>query len=165
MLTQQELVTNAETQKHIDTVRKYMRMFAVELLKRGEVHDSSKLGDEERPTFTEYTAKLKGMTYGSEEYQKCLEGMKVALDHHYAKNRHHPEHFVEGVDGMTLVDLIEMFCDWFASSERHADGNILKSIDKNKERFSMSDQLTSVLNNTAEHFDLSFRRRMGDGDD
>jgi len=165
MLSQQELITNAETHKHIETVRKYMRMFAVELLKRGEGHDASKLSDDERPTFTEYTSRLKGMTYGSEEYQKCLDEMKVALDHHYAKNRHHPEHFANGIDGMTLIDLIEMFCDWFASSERHSDGNILKSIDKNKERFSMTDQTTEVLKNTAELFDLAFRRRMEDGDD
>jgi hypothetical protein len=164
MLSQQELLTNAETQKHIDTVRKYMRMFAVELLKRGENHDATKLGDEERPTFAEYTSKLKGMTYGSEEYQKCIEAMAPALSHHYAKNRHHPEHFANGIDGMTLLDLIEMFCDWFASSERHADGNILKSIDHNQSRFNMTPQLAEIMKNTAEHFDLSFRRRMEDGD-
>jgi hypothetical protein len=165
MLSQQELATNAETQKHIDTVRKYTRIFAVELLKRGEQHDASKLGDEERPTFAEYTSRLKAMTYGSDEYKKCLDEMKVALTHHYAKNRHHPEHFANGIDGMTLLDLLEMFCDWFAASERHADGNILKSIEKNKERFGMTEQLTTIMNNTAELFDLSFRRRHEDGND
>jgi hypothetical protein len=165
MLSQQELSTNAETQKHIETVRKYLRMFAVELLKRGEQHDATKLGDEERPTFAEYTSKLKGMTYGSDEYKKCLEEMSPALTHHYAKNRHHPEHFANGINGMTLIDLIEMFCDWFSSSERHADGNILKSIEKNQERFEMSDQLTKILNNTAEMFDANFRRRSEDGTD
>ena len=42
---------------------------------------------------------------------------------------------------------------------------ILKSIDKNKERFLMTDQLTEIMNNTAELFDLSFRRRNEDGND
>ena len=32
------------------------------------------------------------LTYGSDEYKACLTEMKPALDHHYAANRHHPEH-------------------------------------------------------------------------
>jgi hypothetical protein len=150
MLTQQELATNAETQQHIDKVRKYLRVVAVELLKRGENHDRSKLEDEERATFSRYTDRLKGLTYGSPEYSQCRQEMAGALTHHYAKNRHHPEHFKNGVPDMTLVDLVEMFCDWFASSQRHADGNILKSIEVNKERFGLGDQLASILENTAE---------------
>lgn len=155
MLSQQELAANAETQRHIDKVRLYLRVVAVELLKRGEQHDQSKLGDEERATFAIYTDRLKAMTYGSEEYNRCRDGMKPALAHHYAKNRHHPEHFKNGVNDMTLVDLLEMFCDWFASSQRHADGNILKSIAINKERFGLSDQLAVILENTAEMLEQS----------
>jgi hypothetical protein len=35
--------------------------------------------------------------------------MGDGLKHHYAHNRHHPEFFGEdGVDGMSLVDVIEM---------------------------------------------------------
>ena len=145
MLSREELEANAETQKHIDAVRRYMRRIAVDLLKRGEGHDASKLGEEEREIFAKYTSRLKGMTYGSAEYEKCREEMKPALDHHYAKNRHHPEHFVAGINDMTLVDVVELFCDWFASSQRHHDGNILKSITHNKERFQISDQLVSLL--------------------
>jgi hypothetical protein len=340
MKTQQELASNEETRNHIDNVRRYLRVFAVELLKRGEQHDQSKLGDVEAPVFAIYTDRLKGMTYGSDEYNKCRAEMKVALDHHYAKNRHHPEFFEnieewrpvvgfetshevsnhgrvrsknrivdrsgptgscfkQGIllkqyitpkgycrlqlqDGdnrknamvhrlvaeafidnddkksevnhkngikddnhisnlewvtssenqihaydndlkkanikyevtceeldittlginkmekelrergydkarasaiwncinnggkhldltftgtllktkedsyisdMTLVDIVEMFCDWFASSQRHADGNILKSITHNKERFGINEQLSTILENTADLFD------------
>jgi len=340
MKTQQELASNEETRNHIDNVRRYLRIFAVELLKRGEEHDQSKLGDVESPVFAVYTDRLKGMTYGSEEYNKCRAEMKVALDHHYAKNRHHPEFFetneewrpVVGfetqydisnygrvrskdrivdrsgptgncfkngiilkqyitpkgycrvqlqsgdkrknamvhrlvakafidninekpevnhkngikddnnisnlewvtssenqihaydtelkkanikyevtcedldittlginkmekelrkrgydrasaaaiwntinnggkhldltftgtllktketsfVSSMNLVDVVEMFCDWFASSQRHADGNILKSIEHNKDRFGMNEQLSTILENTADLFD------------
>jgi len=39
------------------------------------------------------TPKLAGSTYGSEEYKAFLGQMKPALDHHYAVNDHHPEHF------------------------------------------------------------------------
>lgn len=51
---------------------------------------------------------------------------------------------------MNLVDIVEMMCDWISSSQRHADGNILKSIEINKGRFGLSDQMTSILQNTAE---------------
>lgn len=153
MLSQQELATNAETQAHIEKVRKYLRVLAVELLKRGEKHDASKLSDHERPTFAEYTPKLNGMTYGSEEYKQCLAEMESALTHHYAKNRHHPEHYTNGISGMNLIDVVEMFCDWFASSQRHADGNIIKSIENNRERFGLDGQVADILQNTAEMLD------------
>ena len=47
------------------------------------------------------------------------------------------------------VQLLEMICDWKASSERHADGDILKSIEINQERFGYSDDLKNILINTA----------------
>lgn len=50
---------------------------------------------------------------------------------------------------MTLLDLIEMLVDWKASSERHNNGNILKSIEINGNRFGMSPQLIEIFENTA----------------
>ena len=88
-----------------------------------------------------------------EEYYANLEGMKSALDHHYASNRHHPEHFVNGINDMTLIDILEMFCDWKASTLRHNDGNLLKSIETNAERFHMDGQLKQILINTARMLD------------
>jgi len=74
--------------------------------------------------------------------------MNVALGHHYAKNRHHPEHFARGTKDMNLIDLIEMFCDWKAATMRHNDGNLEKSIEKNQTRFGMSEELTEIFKNT-----------------
>ena len=54
---------------------------------------------------------------------------------------------------MNLVDLVEMFCDWKASSMRHIDGNLLKSIDINASRFNMSSQLKQIFINTAKMYD------------
>ena len=71
------------------------------------------------------------------------------LDHHYANYRHHPEHFENGVNDMNLVDVMEMFCDWYAASKRHVNGNIYKSIDISCERFQIDDQLKQILINTA----------------
>jgi len=78
--------------------------------------------------------------------------MGEGLTHHYEANRHHPGHFDDGVNGMTLVDVIEMLADWKAATERHADGDLAKSLEIQRERFSLCDQLGAILRNTAEHF-------------
>jgi hypothetical protein len=69
---------------------------------------------------------------------------------HYVQNTHHPEHYPNGVDGMSLLDLIEMLMDWKAASERHPGGmNIACSIDLSSQRFSVGEQLKQILLNTA----------------
>ena len=90
------------------------------------------------------------MLYGSVE--QFLEGMGEGLAHHYACNRHHPEHFENGVRDMNLIDAVEMLADWKAASERHADGDILKSIALNAERFGYSEQLSDIMRNTVERY-------------
>jgi hypothetical protein len=142
-----------ETQKHIENVRKYIRFMIDKIDMRGVKHDASKLESPEVEVFAEYTPKLNNTTFGSEDYYKNLEQMKPALDHHYAANRHHPEHFVNGINDMTLIDILEMFCDWKASTLRHNDGNLLKSIETNAERFNMEGQLKQILINTARMID------------
>ena len=98
----------------------------------------------------EFTPKLKNCTYGSEEYKNYLKGLKTGLAIHYTNNRHHQEHFENGVQGMNLLDLVEMVCDWKAASERHADGDIYRSLEINQERFGYSDELKSILKNTVD---------------
>ena len=141
--------SKADTLLHIKRVNQLMTEGACELIRRANIHDNSKLESPEKKLFVEFTPKLKNCTYGSEEYQGYLKELKVALDHHYANNSHHPEHYENGVDGMDLFDLIEMFFDWKAAGERHADGNIYKSIDINTVRFKLSEQTASILKNTA----------------
>ena len=50
---------------------------------------------------------------------------------------------------MDLIQLIELFVDWKAASERHNTGNILKSIEINTNRYNLSPQLQKVFANTA----------------
>ena len=142
-----------ETQKHIESVRKYIRFMIDKLDNRGVKHDASKLESPEVELFADVTPKLAETTYGSDEYNGFLEKLKPALDHHYASNRHHPEHFVNGINDMTLIDILEMFCDWKASTLRQNDGNLLKSIESNAERFHMDGQLKQILINTARMID------------
>lgn len=187
-----------DTKAHIARVDELLTMFAKEMLRRGSVHDASKLSDAEKPLFDEFTPKLKDCEYGSDEYKEFLAGLKPALDNHYAKNSHHPEHYPwhcpacnsqysfeeynaapqtsadcearycpscsshsiiyetelmhkpeHGVSGMDLFDLVEMFFDWKAATERMSSGDIHKSIDINTKRFNLSPQLVRILRNTA----------------
>lgn len=152
MLTLEEKATNFETMRHIERVRNLLNVFAQDLLKRGERHDQSKLVPPEVAYFTELTPKLAGVTYNSSEYKAFLKELKPALDHHYANNDHHPEHFKAGIEDMTLPQITEMLADWKAASERHNDGNILKSIEINCERYGINPQLRKILENTAKQY-------------
>jgi len=147
-LTLEEQATNATTMHHINMVQTLLHKIVKELLDRADIHDQSKLESPEVELFTEWTPKLAGSTYGSAEYEGFRKAMGPALLHHYAKNRHHPEHFKEGVNDMSLVDIIEMFCDWKAATMRHNDGNIRKSIAHNANRFDLSPQLVRILENS-----------------
>lgn len=146
--------SRADTLKHSQRVGELMVELSKEILERSTCHDRSKTLPPEVATFDEFTYRLKDATYGSEEYKGFLKEMKPALDHHYANNRHHPEHYVNGINGMTLVDLIEMICDWKAATERMDNGDLDKSLQIQKERFGISDQLLEILYNTASHFGL-----------
>lgn len=141
-----------DTLVHIRRVQGLLMEFERHLSKRSENHDLSKLEEPEKRVFDKYTPLLKALTYGSPEYLASIEKLELALKHqlkhHYAENSHHPEFFQNGVDGMSLVDLVEMLADWKAATEQHANGNLETSIQKNKERFKISDQLTGILENT-----------------
>lgn len=159
-----------DTYDHIGKVRANLNRVIRALIHRAEVHDQSKLEEPELSVFNEYTPKLAESTYGSDEYKSFLEGMKAGLDHHYAQNDHHPEHFYDpdpvvsysageptsrwnrapltGIQAMDLVQLVEMLCDWKAATERHEDGDIRRSIEVNQERFGYGDELKQILLNT-----------------
>lgn len=144
--------STADTVKHIKQVQYFLQLVIEELLTRSRNHDKTKLESPEKEIFDEYTPKLKDSTYMSDEYKQSLEGMGEALKHHYENNRHHPDFFEAGIDGMNLIDLMEMIVDWKAAAYHHTDGDISESLKKNIERFNISPQLASILDNTALFF-------------
>lgn len=137
-----------DTIAHMATVDRFMGQIILNLRKRNAVHDESKLEEPEKSVYDEFTPKLRALTYGSEEYKESLAAMGPALQHHYAANSHHPEHYPNGINGMSLLDLIEMLADWKAATARHADGSIAQSMEVNRKRFAISDQLYEIFQNT-----------------
>lgn len=151
-LTIEQKATNADTSEHIRRVAFWIHTVIKELLDRIDNHDQTKLTSPEVEAFTEFTNKLAACSYGSPEYEGYRKAMGPALKHHYAKNCHHPEFWANGLDDMSLIDILEMLCDWKAATERLNDGNLLKSIDYNADRFSISPQLVKIFKNTAKLF-------------
>lgn len=140
------------TLKHIRRVNELLITAAQELLERAKKHDASKLESPEVELFDQHTSRLASLTYGSPEYTAALEAIKPALDHHYANNSHHSEHYAEGINDMDLFDILEMLLDWKAAGERQTNGNILKSLEVNRSRYKISDQLLRILHNTAHRY-------------
>jgi len=136
------------TKAHIAEVRRLLAKVLSGLARRAILHDLSKLESPEVEHFDRAAFRLAGCAYGSAEYKSGLADLKPALDHHYAVNSHHPEHYPDGILGMDLVDLVEMIADWQAASLRHADGDIRVSIEINQKRFGYSDELKAIFLNT-----------------
>jgi hypothetical protein len=146
-----------ETREHIRRVQHFIHLAIDNLVRRADFHDASKLVAPEVEAFNIATPKLASLEYGSEEYRKSLRELGSALAHHFAYNDHHPEHFENGVAGMSLLSLLEMLCDWRAASERMKqradDPEKVKTFESglayNQERFGYSDELAGILLNTA----------------
>lgn len=138
-----------DTLEHVSNVRYKILTVIEELTYRGINHDATKFLPPEKDAYDEFTESLKHLEYNSPEYKDVLDKMRPAIDHHYQNNSHHPEHYLDGINGMNLFDVIEMLMDWKAAGERHKDRptDIEKSLQINKDRFGMSDQLYQILSN------------------
>lgn len=148
-LTIEEKACNDETWSHINRVAYFLIGAAKHLLDRSLRHDQSKLKSPEVQVFAT-APKLEGIEFGSAEYKSSCDYVAPALAHHYAYNRHHPEHFKNGVEDMNIFDVIEMYYDWMASSERNKNGNIRKSIEMACEKYKINSQLRRILENTVD---------------
>lgn len=137
-----------DTLEHIAKVRARMEEIAYHLRRRAMGHDASKLEEPEKSAFDRMAQKAAKTVYGSDEYKAAIAELGPALAHHYEANSHHPEHWPNGIGDMSLLDLMEMICDWKAAGERFKSGSIAQSLTVNKQRFGISDQLAAILENT-----------------
>lgn len=137
-----------DTLEHISKVQVRIAEVQANLDDRAARHDRSKLEEPEKSGYDRLVGRLAEVVYGTDEYRAARTEAKDTIAHHYAVNTHHPEHYPNGIAGMSLLDVIEMLCDWKAASERTKQGSIAASLAHNKERFGISDQLASILENT-----------------
>ncbi len=109
------------------------------LEKRAIVHDASKFSVDEFAGFVHINRIAREHEYGSPEYMASIvETDAVAL--HYSRNPHHPEHYPNGIDDMTLLDIIEMVADWKAASETYGQTSLEDALAVHVERFGLRDE-------------------------
>ncbi len=141
-----------DVMQHKEMVASWLHNFASLLKGRAETHDNSKLKDPiEKAMFDEWTPELRTRTFGTDHYKQALDAMGEGVKLHYKANRHHPEHYENGVNGMTLVDLVEMVCDWMAAAQKR---NAYVDLNHATERFGLSPQLVDIIANTLREQDF-----------
>lgn len=89
--------STADTLKHSLRVGALLAPVVADLARRAVEHDLSKLADPELSAYNETVPLLRTTTYGTAEYERHRTAMGDALTHHYAHNRHHPEHHQGGI--------------------------------------------------------------------
>lgn len=133
---------------HKEFVESYMNSAAEIISERGLNHDNSKLLSPELEAFDKADLAFKTAKYGSAEYKAAVDSIRPAVEHHYKENSHHPEHYEDGIAGMSLFDLIEMVCDWKAASLRPPGNNLADSFEMTCAKYRIEDPLKSILKNT-----------------
>lgn len=132
--------------KHKFWVLLYIIKFCIILIYKGIIHDISKFKFDEALFFIKIINKLKIIEYGSKEYRKNLRYIRPAIKKHYERNSHHPEFYKskDGIYEMNTFDLIEMCCDWKASSRQHKVRDINKSFKISCDRFNLHDSIQDL---------------------
>ena len=140
-----------DTIRHIIAVRLLLDSVITEINQRAIAHDASKLESPEKEMFEIWRPRLDELSVDSHEYKEALAQMGEGLAHHYRENRHHPEHFKDGIRGMNLIDLLEMVCDWEAAAARKGQAVSMEWASK---RFGISkdDHIYSIIQNTLDLF-------------
>jgi hypothetical protein len=146
-LTDEAFDSGPDTLAHIKRVRSLLAVMEAKLMYRGVAHDASKLAEPERSAYNRAVPEMRKHPYGSPENKAATAELGPALEHHFAHNSHHPEHYPDGIAGMDLLDVVEMLCDWRAAAER-PPGNGMVRMDVNRERYGIEPQLASILANT-----------------
>lgn len=137
-----------DTLDHMHKVQARIQEIVHRLTIRAAHHDLSKLADPEKSLLDALGSQTNLPPYGSPEERARFDALSEFRKHHYAANDHHPEHTADGFRGMSLLSLTEMLCDWEAAGARHVSGGIQRSLEFNRKRFDISDELFAILENT-----------------
>lgn len=84
-----------ETQEHIRAVQARLQEMISALTVRAAYHDRSKLYEPEKAILDAKAGALAELRYGTPEYAAAMAAvdMQPFLEHHYAHNDHHPQHW------------------------------------------------------------------------
>lgn len=143
----EQIETEEYIKGHISRVRRHIHTFIQLLIRRAENHDKSKLEEPELSWWKEMDKEPR-YPYGSEEYKQKIKRWDKVFKHHYKYNRHHPEHYKYGISEMTLIDIVEMMCDWLGYKDTTTVTEALKVCDEQMARYDISEELRQIIFNT-----------------
>jgi len=123
-----------------------MFLIAFKLIWAGIKHDWSKFTLTEMKGFIKVAENFSDIEYGSKEYKKLGCSIFPVLKRHWAKNSHHPEYYQGDISRMSIIDLIEMACDWVAATKYHKNGKFERSLKINTDRFNLSTEDIKFIN-------------------
>lgn len=109
--------------RHLMFVRLALHGVVHALEQRADIHDASKMLDDEFAGFSRINAAARINKFGSPEYSAGLAQERPTIDLHFSRNRHHPEYHSDPSDGlappppMGFLDVIEMVCDWWGAGK------------------------------------------------
>lgn len=150
----EEVKTLVTISRHVRLVQKNLGKIVRQLESRAVGHDLSKLADDEFKGFVTLNNIARNHEYGSPEYKQSLEANKGVIDLHFQRNSHHPEYYQNGVSGMSLVDIIEMVCDWKAASETYGQTSFKDSVDISIKRFNLTPEQTYLVRLIADELEM-----------
>jgi Family of unknown function (DUF5662) len=148
----QETATLVTMLAHQGQVSALLRELARRLEARADYHDLSKFRPDEFAGFVEVNRIAREHPYGSAEYKESLKDNHT-IDLHFSRNRHHPEYHTGGVNGMNLIDFIEMVIDWIAASRTYGTTSWEDVIKEQQKRFGLTDCQLATIGLILELFD------------
>jgi len=102
--------------RHVAFVKLALRSLSQEIENRAEIHDMSKLLDDEFAGFARINKNARVHKFGSPEYEQGMRQERDIIDLHFSRNRHHAECH-DAPEFMTFLDVIEMVCDWWGAGK------------------------------------------------
>ena len=133
-----EIKTLNTIQQHRETVETLLTILAQDFAIRGRVHDRSKLKSDEFDGYIHINRAARKHAFDSPELREVKRNHIAAIDHHYARNSHHPEYHKD-IRDMGFMDIIEMVIDWKAASITYGNQTLREGLSTMRERHDFSD--------------------------
>ena len=141
-----------DTNAHKEVVREVFGILIEDFKLRRLTHDASKFVSPEKEGYDKFIPMLKETPYASPEYVKVRQQMfDECLKHHYEVNRHHPEHFENGIKDFTIVDLVEYFVDTYSASTR-SDTPFSEGLKFNAKKHNLPEEIVMIFENTVREY-------------
>ena len=140
-------------EQHKEGVKNYLEIITMLLNTRALTHDNSKSSEEEYKYYKMANSVNRNDFKTYEEYLDYITPtLNKGLKHHYENNRHHPEFFDNGIDDMTLIDIMEMIADWCIAIKQNGK-DLYEEVQYNFDKYNISEQLRKIIINTYKYID------------